>query len=184
MVLARSNVSRNTLYHHFGDMPSLIRAALVADFSENFSSDVDVLKEILKNSATQSQFRMALQQVTVGSQGEGRRRSRYNRTRVITYCAQDPAIARELADTQRQLTTKLAEFVERAQDRGWVRRDIDSRIISVFLQSYTLGKIVDDLVPDPVPASGWNTMIDKIVMSGLLEPEDSSTKKYGTKRTK
>lgn len=184
MVLDRASVARNTLYHHFKDMSALLRAAMVAEFSEYFAGDVVVLKKILKSSTTRAQFRNALQQVTAQSQGEERRNSRYARARVITYCARDAVMAPELAAAQQRLTAELEDFVDRAQDRGWVRRDIESRVIAVFLQSYTLGKIIDDLVPDPVPAANWNALINKIVMDGLLEPEDSPAKKYGATSTK
>jgi hypothetical protein len=41
----------------------------------------------------------------------------------------------------------------------------------VLIQAYTLGRIVDDIVDEPVDPAAWNDLIMKVISQVLAAPE-------------
>ncbi len=172
MLLKQAGVARGSLYHHFEDLETLIQSAMVEEFSEYVAANIAMLNAAIAESKSAKQFRSALNRITEVSQGTDRRSNRFARVRLIAYSDDNPNTLSLLAETQQRLTDSISEIVSRAQQLGWVRRDISSRAVAVFIQSYTLGKVVDDIVPDPVPAIDWNSLIDVIVADSLIRGDD------------
>jgi hypothetical protein len=91
---------------------------------------------------------------------------------LIAYSDDNSKTLSLLSETQQRLTNSISEIVARAQQLGWVRHDISSRAVAVFIQSYTLGKVVDDIVPAPISAIDWNSLINIIVADSLVTAAD------------
>jgi hypothetical protein len=69
-----------------------------------------------------------------------------------------------LSVEQERLTNTLVDAVEVAKEKGWIRKDLDSRAIAVFLQAYTLGRAVDDVAITKVEPEAWNTLIRAVTL--------------------
>lgn len=174
MLLKQAGVARGSLYHHFEDLQTLVQSAMVEEFSEYVAANIAMLDAAISESKSADQFRSALNRITELSQGADRRSNRFARIRLIAYSDDHPKTLSLLSETQQQLTNSISEIVARAQQLGWVRRDISSRAVAVFIQSYTLGKVVDDIVPNPVPAIDWNSLVNLIVADSLVTADKSS----------
>ena len=174
MLLTQAGGARGSLYHHFEDLETLIQSAMVEEFSEYVAANIAMLNAAIYESKSAGQFRSALNRITELSQGPDRRSNRFARIRLIAYSDDSSNTLSLLSETQQRLTNSISELVARAQQLGWVRRDISSRAVAVFIQSYTLGKVVDDIVPNPVPAIDWNSLINVIVADSLVTPDDSA----------
>lgn len=61
----------------------------------------------------------------------------------------------------------MTEAITRAQDKGWVRQDLNPRAIAVFLQAYSLGRAVDDVAENHISNDDWVQLIG--VMIGSLQ---------------
>jgi hypothetical protein len=68
-----------------------------------------------------------------------------------------------LGKVQQSLTDLFTEQFTEVQKRGWFNKDFDPRAAAVLIQAYTLGKIVDDVVDNPMDALAWNALIGLIV---------------------
>lgn len=174
MLLKQAGVARGSLYHHFEDLQTLVQSAMVEEFSEYVAANIAMLDAAISESKSADQFRSALNRITELSQGADRRSNRFARIRLIAYSDDHPKTLSLLSETQQQLTNSISEIVARAQQLGWVRRDISSRAVAVFIQSYTLGKVVDDIVPNPVSAVDWNSLVNLIVADSLVTADKSS----------
>jgi AcrR family transcriptional regulator len=172
MVLERAGVARGSLYHHFEDLETLIQSAMVEEFSEYVAANIAMLNAAVSESKSAEQFRSALKRITEISQGSDRRSNRLARVRLIAYSDDNSKTLSLLSETQQRLTNSISEIVARAQQLGWVRHDISSRAVAVFIQSYTLGKVVDDIVPAPISAIDWNSLINIIVADSLVTAAD------------
>ena len=106
------------------------------------------------------------------------------RVRLIGQFDLNKAACGGIQEVQERLTTDLEDFVRRGQELGWIRRDVACRAIAVFLQAYTLGKVVDDIVATQIPSMDWNSLINKVVVDGLLEPEGSVDLHRGRRRSR
>ena len=69
---------------------------------------------------------------------------------------------KSLGDIQQQLTDSLTQAIKNAQDKGFVTTDFQPRTLAVFIQAYTLGKIVDDITTNPMDDQDWDRFITRI----------------------
>jgi hypothetical protein len=60
--------------------------------------------------------------------------------------------------------------LHKAQTNGWVTPDLDPRALSVLVQSFLLGRAVDDVAPSPLEAQAWETVLaavlDRVLLTG------------------
>ena len=58
-------------------------------------------------------------------------------------------------------------FIE-AQNKGWMSENVDARAAAVFVQAYTVGRVVDDIAPDKVDPEAWINLIMDVVDKAIL----------------
>ena len=168
MILKESCVARATMYHHFQDSAHLIESAMMSIFSRYVSNNIDLLKATVANSKNKAEFVAGLARVTDISQSSDRRESRFNRARLIALSDGSERLAEILAKEQLRLNRAIRQVFVDAQAQGWIRKDISVQAATVFIQAYTLGKILDDLVPNPIDDNDWNGLIGLFVERTLL----------------
>lgn len=172
MILREAGVARGSLYHHFESSTQLLESALLQMFSRHVSLNIEMLQGAITDARDLESFLAALQRVTRISQGSDRRSSRFDRVRLIAASQNNEPLEKLLATEQSRLTAAIAEIFKSAQKKGWIRADIPADAAAVFIQSYTLGKIVDDLVPNPIDPSDWNTLINLFVQRTLVGDQE------------
>jgi len=67
------------------------------------------------------------------------------------------------------MTEVFRSLIERAKERGWVKPSVDPMAMAVFIQAYTLGRVVDDISPDKVDPEKWTELIDDVVVQILFD---------------
>ena len=68
---------------------------------------------------------------------------------------------------QQQLTDSLTSAFQTAQDKGFLNKDIEARTGAVFIQAYTLGRIVDDITENQMNDADWQKLIGRIAREVL-----------------
>jgi hypothetical protein len=81
---------------------------------------------------------------------------------------ENPEFRKALGVVQLQLTDIFTSQFKDLQNRGWFNKDFDPRAAAVLIQAYTLGKIVDDVVDQPMDPDNWNSLIGLIVERTFL----------------
>lgn len=59
-------------------------------------------------------------------------------------------------------------LVEGFQNLGWVKQTVNSRSVAVFIQAYSLGRVIDDLVPNKMDNNSWFEIIDEFAETLFL----------------
>ena len=162
-VLERSGVSKGSMYHHFTDFSHLIEAAHIARFSRMIDASIDSLANVMSSSRNRADMIEGLRQVTRNTQRPELAASRFERARALALTEHHPRMRDAMAAEQHRLTESIADLCREAQEKGWVRKDLDPKVAAVFIQAYTLGKVVDDVTEDPMDPDGWLWLIDEIV---------------------
>lgn len=160
-VLRQSGVKRGSLYHFFGDFPSLVRATLLRRFSANVAADGLAMREVANGASSKEDYWEKILDLSMLTQVPGRAPKRLERAHLIGLSTSDEEFARALAAEQQHTTDAMAEAISIAQAKGWVDKDLNPHAIAVFLQAYSLGRAVDDVSERNVANGDWQQIVTR-----------------------
>ena len=163
MVLAESNISKGSLYHHFESLDDLIEMALLARYAKWVDINVATMSHILVNAKSSKDIYSGLVEVTERSQDRNLSKERFFRAETLAKANSSPRFAKKLQDLQQQLTDSLTDLIREAQEKNFYDKSNDPQAVAVFIQAYTLGKIVDDISLSQVNQESYNALINKII---------------------
>jgi len=168
-VLSESNISKGSLYHHFENFDELTEAALISRFAENVDRSIELVASVVSDAKNAEEFVNQVIQVTTVTQDQVRSRFRLERARVIGLSVNSPTLLRRLEVEQDRLTAAMADIVREGQEKGWVTKTFDAKTIAVFMQAYTLGRVIDDVATakERIDAKDWNDLVNAAVKSLL-----------------
>lgn len=168
-VLTASGVSKGSLYHHFEDFEDLLEAALISRFSVNVDATIDGLAQILATVKSREELVSALREANAHDQAQSRAKFRLERARAAGLTYSSPRFHDALGIEQQRLTDAFTDLFIEAQNKGWMSTDINPRAAAVFVQAYTVGRVVDDIAPEKVDPQAWvdllMTVIDKAILN-------------------
>jgi AcrR family transcriptional regulator len=169
MVLAESNISKGSLYHHFESLDDLIEMALLARYAKWVDINVATMSHILVNAKSSKDIYSGLVEVTAQSQDRNLSKERFFRAETLAKANSSPRFAKKLQDLQQQLTDSLTDLIREAQEKNYYDKSNDPKAVAVFIQAYTLGKIVDDMSSNQVNQENYNSLINKIIKEVFIK---------------
>jgi AcrR family transcriptional regulator len=168
-LLADAGVARNTLYKHFKDLEALAEEALLRGFARNVELDAQAISGALGRCQTKDDFRQAMTAITRATQSADRAPRRMLRIKLLAMAGSRPALRERVAAVQADMTERLADEFRQAQDKGYVRSDFPARTAALFIQSYTIGRVLLDVEPHTKKdETDWVNLIDRVIELGLL----------------
>ena len=168
-VLRESNISKGSLYHHFENFEELVEAALISRFAASVDISIQLVAAAVNDTKTAEAFVEKIIEVTTVTQGRDRSKFRLERARVIGLSVNSPNLLEQLEKEQDRLTAAMADIVREAQEKGWVNKTFDAKTIAVFIQAYTIGRVIDDVASDSehIDSQDWNDVVNASVKSLL-----------------
>ena len=163
MVLEQSGISKGSLYHHFEDFPALIEAALVYRFHRVVDNSIALIANTVATATTREEFLADMEKVTAITHSREMTAIRFERARALGHAGASPRFKEALGVEQQRLTLAFADLVREAQNQGWITTDIDPMAAAVFIQAYTIGKLIDEVTPEPVNEQEWLKLIHRMV---------------------
>ena len=167
-ILEKSGISKGSLYHHFEDLGELIEAAQVARYAEWVDRSISLITPVLSNAKSRDDIIKGLKLATTFTQSNDYKVYRFARARALAKSETSPRFQNALGLEQERLTTALEDLVQEAKNKGLFKADLDARVTAVFIQSYTLGKIVDDIVPHPMSQENWENFIVNMLVATMV----------------
>ncbi len=161
-VLQETGISRGSLYHHYEDFTELLEDAMLYRFSAGVEASTGAIQNIVANSSNQEEFLSLLEGVTRATQSRELADSRFDRARMLAMAQYNLRFRAKLATVQDRLTDALTECFAQAQAKGWLNKDFQPRTGAIFIQAYTLGKLVDDISDNHMDNSDWENLITLI----------------------
>lgn len=169
MVLEVSGITKGSLYHHFVDFSELIETVRVKRFSKWVDETINTLTDHMNRSKSRKDILDILRDYTTYSQSFKRAPNRFERAETIALTRNNPRLLAQLSESQERLTRALTELFSNAQEKGIVKKEMDPKVIAVFVQAYTLGKIIDDINSDKMNPDNWVELIyqtfEKVILN-------------------
>jgi AcrR family transcriptional regulator len=171
-ILEKSGISKGSLYHHFEDLGELLEAAQVARYAVWVDRSITLITPILSGAKNRDDIINGLRRATIYTQSEDYRATRFQRARTLANSETSLRFQRALGLEQERLTAALEDLVQEAKNKGLFKAELDARAVAVFIQSYTLGKIVDDIVPnkDSNSQENWDNFIVNMLVATMVNP--------------
>ena len=170
-ILTKSGISKGSLYHHFEDLEELLEAAMLLRYTEWVDASIEAITQVLRAVKSPDDVYNRLVLITEQTQDPKRRSDRIYRAEVIGAAASSARLAKKLGVEQQRLTDALADLVRETQEKGFFHKEIDPRVLAVFIQAYTFGKVVDDFSDSPINPQNWNALINDFLKKTLLNYE-------------
>jgi AcrR family transcriptional regulator len=162
-LLDRSSISKGSLYHHFVDFPDLIEQAQLKRFSRFVDEDIEALSDVLTNATSREDMLQRVERIVELSHDEARVKSRADRALIVGSSFGTAKFRKSLGMEQQRLTEAIADIIRDAQEKNWVRAEHSPRTIAMFIQAYSLGKILDDVAELPVEPPAWNGIVGEVL---------------------
>ena len=174
-VLERAGVTTGALYHHFRDMNHLLEEAMARRFPVGVRESLEMLKDGLAQATTLADYQQFMRTLAEVSQAPANRPRRTERAHYIALAFTSESFRQVIAEQQTQMTEELTDVLEEVQRRGWLRTSLNPKAVAVFIQAYTLGRIIDDISNDPLDPAEWNRLIVTVMLEALSDPAPGLT---------
>jgi AcrR family transcriptional regulator len=167
-ILETSGISKGSLYHHFTDLSELMEVAQVARYADWVDRSIALIVEIVSKAKSKEDIYQGVQKMTTLTQSSNFKNFRFERARTIGNSEGNERFQKALAVEQERLTSGLADVIREVIEKGFFSKDLDPAVVAVFIQAYTLGKIVDDVVAEPVSSKNWDKFVDHVVLTSII----------------
>jgi hypothetical protein len=155
------------MYHFFEDFSDLLEETYVVRFGNEVRESIVVIEKIIERSKTKEEFFVALDRLTATTQARENASLRFRRARKLARSERHEKFRKSLGELQQQLTDSLTLAFETAQEKGFLNKDFEARTGAVFIQAYTLGRIVDDITTTHMNDADWEKLIGRIAREVL-----------------
>lgn len=170
-ILRRAQVSSGALYHHFRDIPELLEAAMARRYPVGVHESVAQMRDAIANATTMAEFHRNMAHVIAASQHPENKARRAERAHYLALSFASESLRELIADEQEKITAAMTEVMLDLQQRGWLRPGLDPKAAAVFVQTYTIGRIIDDITNSPMDPNAWNDIIRTVMVDALSNPD-------------
>lgn len=167
-VLTKARVSIGSLYHHFEDLSDLLEQALCIEFESFTNRTIDLLLMTNEQAKNLKQWGQGVQEARRISHGPQYARNRMLRVWAVAYASMGPRMKARLGDVQDRLNAKFVTFVRGAQKAGWMKKDLDPLAVSVFIQAYQFGAVIDDVAQKHLASDVWINILNQVSQKTLI----------------
>jgi AcrR family transcriptional regulator len=166
-VLREANASVSSLYHHYGNIRSLIDEAQMARFDSETGQNIQRFRDAVLRTRDKDDFARLIDATVRDLYSRERRRNRSRVVNAFGSIFENPNFQDRLVALQNANADVLVEAFVNAQVRGFVREDLDLRGFAIWCLGLTYSRAVPDMLGDDAAIDAWIDMTITAV-NGLL----------------
>lgn len=175
-IAAKAEVTEPSIYHFFGSRNGLIEEAQAVRFGLGQAEAMAAFVDGIRECRTKTEFLNLVRSSLTTSFQPAVAGRRFTRINVLGSAQSRPELVKYLAEQQRQANRTLGDALRFAQEKGFMRSNIDPEICAVWVLSMVTGRLFIEIDPDLADSTEWNTLAIDAVMAAFGSPPPSLTK--------
>lgn len=168
-VLARVGVASTAIYHHFGSRDDLIDSANAERYLRTlYVIDFPALVAAITDCRSKAEFENLLRTEFATAASPESRARRRTRVSVLGSAVTRPSLAAKVSEANATYAHEMAATFRIAQERGWMRTDIDLEAAAMWQIGQSTGRLMVEIGDPPCDLDAWKEIEAIAVLKMLL----------------
>jgi AcrR family transcriptional regulator len=163
-------IKEPSIYHHFTNRTELINAAYVEWYWQCLKTDIPVEAMMVLVDSKEDYVRAVRKTMEWSYQPE-RHHARAFLLSVLGAAQRSPELEVSINDINKKFLASIADAANVAQQKGWLRQDLDPTAIAYWLHGQIIGRTVAEMDPGHVDLAQWDKVSFEAVLGLILSPE-------------
>jgi AcrR family transcriptional regulator len=163
-------IKEPSIYHHFANRTELVTAAYVEWYWQCLKTDIPV-EAMMALVETKEDYVRALRKTMEWSYRPERHHVRAIRLGVLGAAQRNPELAAAVNEINKKFLATVADSVLFAQQKGWLRADLDPMATAYWLHGQIVGRAVAEMDPGHVDLAQWDKVSFEAVLGLMLSPK-------------
>ena len=160
-----------SIYHHFTNRTELINAAYVEWYWQCLKTEISV-EAMMVLVETKEDYVRAVRKSMEWSYQPERHHARAIRLSVLGAAQRNAELAIAINDINKRFLAAIADAALVAQQKGWLREDIDPMATAYWLHGQIIGRAVAEMDPGHVDLAQWDKVSFEAVLGFIFSPEN------------
>jgi len=165
------DIREPSIYHHFTNRTELINAAYVEWYWQCLKTEIPV-EAMMVLVETKEDYVRAVRKSMEWSYQPERHHARAIRLSVLGAAQRNAELAIAINDINKRFLATIADAALVAQQKGWLRQDIDPMATAYWLHGQIIGRAVAEMDPGHVDLAQWDKVSFEAVLGLILSPEN------------
>jgi len=163
-------IKEPSIYHHFTNRTELLNAAYVEWYWQCLKTEIPVEAMMVLVDSREDYVRAVRKSMEWSYQPE-RHHARAIRVSVLGAAQRNPDLAIAINDINKKFLATIADAASVAQQKGWLRADLDPMATAYWLHGQIIGRTVAEMDPGHVDLAEWDKVSFEAVLGVLLAPD-------------
>ena len=163
-------IKEPSIYHHFTNRTELVNAAYVEWYWQCLKTEIPVEAMMVLVDSKEDYVR-AVRKSMEWSYRPERHHARAIRVSVLGAAQRNPDLAIAINDINKKFLATIADAASVAQQKGWLRADLDPMATAYWLHGQIIGRTVAEMDPGHVDLAEWDKVSFEAVLGVLLAPD-------------
>ncbi|MSO15518.1 MAG: TetR/AcrR family transcriptional regulator [Ilumatobacteraceae bacterium] len=163
-------IKEPSIYHHFANRTELVNTAYIEWYWQCLKTDIPVEAMMVLVDSREDYIRAFRKSMEWSYQPE-RHHARAIRLSVLGAAQRNPELALAINDINRKFLATIADSVLVAQQKGWLRTDLDPMATAYWLHGQIIGRAVAEMDLGHIDLTKWDKVSFEAVLGLMLAPE-------------
>ena len=163
-------IKEPSIYHHFKNRTELVNAAYVEWYWQCLKTEIPI-EAMMVLVESKDDYVWAVRKSMEWSYQPERHHARAIRLSVLGAAQRNHELAVAINDINKKFLATIADAALVAQQKGWLRTDLDPMAIAYWLHGQIIGRAVAEMDPGHVDLAEWDKVSFEAVLSLMLAPE-------------
>jgi AcrR family transcriptional regulator len=160
-----------SIYHHFTNRTELINGAYVEWYWQCLKTEISV-EAMMVLVETKEDYVRAVRKSMEWSYQPERHHARAIRLSVLGAAQRNAELAIAINDINKRFLATIADAALVAQQKGWLRQDVDPTATAYWLHGQIIGRAVTEMDPGHVDLAQWDKVSFEAVLGFIFSPEN------------